>query len=290
MTCFKPSFSPYLLAIYSLILIISRAHSATFLVSNEIQLIQTINTANSNGEADTIILDTEIITLTQSLPSIVPDGGNSLTITGNGDTPNDRVVSAGNLPEELGGTGTHNRRVFTVDGGDLNSSNLRLEHGRYMQGESETEGGGNIKVINGGKLAIQNAIIEKGVVYHTNSLSGRSYGGGIFVREGELRITNSTVSDNLAIGKNSIDQFFTLICYGGGIYSYDSTVVIRDSTIRANRVSGGVNTVSDGGGIYGTGSSGDNSGSIFLLRTTISDNEALGDSLPEGGVVSCSRT
>ena len=64
--------------------------AANFNASNDTELIAAINTANTNGEADTITLTADI-TLTavdnstygdSGLPVILPDGGNAITIEG----------------------------------------------------------------------------------------------------------------------------------------------------------------------------------------------------------------
>ena len=92
-------------------------------------------------------------------------------------------------------------------------------------------------------------------------------GGGIYVDEGRLVLTNSTISNNS--GRQ-----------GGGIYNMGGTIFIANSTISGNLSS------DDGGGIYNTGlgcSIGESCvfGMSYLFNATISNNSALG----EGGGV-----
>ncbi len=77
------------------------------------------------------------------------------------------------------------------------------------------------------------------------------YGGGIFNYEGTVTVTNSTLSGNKAY-------------VGGGIYNY-GTLTVMDSTLSGN--SGGFG-ISSGGGIYNDG------GTLTLTNSTLSGNIA----------------
>ena len=82
------------LSVAALLGLIPRVQAANFTVSTAAELIAAINTANGNNQDDTITLSADIaLTIANDftsgangLPSILADGGNSLTIEGAGFT------------------------------------------------------------------------------------------------------------------------------------------------------------------------------------------------------------
>ncbi|MGH7885179.1 MAG: choice-of-anchor Q domain-containing protein, partial [Thermodesulfobacteriota bacterium] len=194
----------------------SPAMAADFNVSggNVADLIAAINTANSNGEADNIILDGSTFTLTainngnNGLPPIT----STIIIEGNGSTI--QRSSAGGTPAfriiAINGSGDLTLNETTISGGLVNAGGI----GNY---------GGGIYIIDG-TLTITNSTISGNT---TND-----DGGGIYLNDGTVTITNSTISGNTADDE------------GGGIYINDGTVTITNSTISGNSAN------NDGGGIY----------------------------------------
>lgn len=108
--------------------------------------------------------------------------------------------------------------------------------------------GGGIHA-DGGTLLIQEATIIANRA--TRNIPGQ--GGGIYMLDSVITVTNSTIGGNLTAS-------------GGGIYNADSDISVRDSTIISN------SAVFDGGGIY-------SGGVTTLNHVTVTRNEA-GD---EGG-------
>ena len=93
----------------------SSVRAANFNVGTEVDLVAAINTANVNGEGDTINLSGNI-TLTNALPDILADGGNILSIIGNGFTIT-RSGGAGNfriLYVETGATLTLSNNLILI--------------------------------------------------------------------------------------------------------------------------------------------------------------------------------
>jgi len=129
----------------------------------------------------------------------------------------------------------------TIDGSDMP---LKIT----ISGDSDQDGTGDVRVfaINSGVTALFNSlIIAKGKV-DSNSFYG--FGGGVY-NNGNLTITNSTLSNNSAV-------------WGGGIFNYSgSALVVTKSTFSGNSASEG------GGGIA-------NSGSLIVKASTISGNLA----------------
>jgi hypothetical protein len=90
---------------------------------------------------------------------------------------------------------------------------------------------------------------------HATSPNGSAavVGGGVMVAENSLTLRNTTVSDNtsVAIGQDGLGQ-------GGGIYDgptpfeglQGSPLVLVNSTVTGNSLSGGAGTTLQGGGLY----------------------------------------
>jgi len=218
------------------------------------ELINDINTANGNGEADTIRLTpngtytlTAIDNATEGangLPSILADGGNSLTIEGFGATI------------ERDGTAPNFRIVRVAGGADLRLNNLTLRNGSTQTtgGFQEQSGGA---ILNRGTVAIGSSTLSG----NTANLSGGGiYNYGNATNAATVAIANSTLSGNTANAN------------GGGIYNYGSatnaaTVTIANSTLSSN-------TAADqGGGILNRGGTA-NAATVAIANSTLSGNQA----------------
>ncbi len=225
-----------------------QTHAAVFNPLNTAQLIAAINTANGNGQADTINLvagftyDLTVIDNgiegNNGLPSILPDGGFSLTINGNGAT-----IRRGDGTWTCPGVANPDFRIFHVAAGS--------------------------------DLTLNNVTVSDGCVQGTGVAAS---GGGIFNR-GTLTVTNSTITDNMARGNdvNCVAPCTGDDGNGGGIYS-TGTLNIDNSTISNNTARGGdgncitancTGGVGNGGGIY-------NTGTLNSTGNTINDNDAQG--------------
>jgi hypothetical protein len=95
-------------------------------------------------------------------------------------------------------------------------------------------------------------------------------GGGIFAG-GTVTVTNSTITANSVTGGTDS------IVLGGGIYA-GGTVTLTNSTITANSLNGGTGSIVQGGGIYA-------GGTVTLTNSTITGNSANGgsESIVQGG-------
>jgi hypothetical protein len=94
-----------------------------------------------------------------------------------------------------------------------------------------------------------------------SSVDANAYGDGIYVNSGKLVVKRSTISANRATASGSGQSSAT----GGGLYG--AAVTLSQSTVNGNAVtatsSGGV-ALADGGGLY--------SGSTTVTASTISRN------------------
>jgi hypothetical protein len=175
------------------------------------ELINAINMANSNSEADTLNLEagcTYILTAVDNtadgangLPSIV----SQITINGDGATIERRSVAPA-------------FRIFYVAaGGDLRLNELTISNGLASGTDLGGNGGG---IFNRGTLELTNSTVSGN--------RARNAGGGFFNLGGRMKLTNSTLSGNSASN------------VGGGISNnVFATVALTNTTISGN----------DGGGI-----------------------------------------
>lgn len=107
-------------------------------------------------------------------------------------------------------------------------------------------------VNNGRTLALNNLTVQHG---HAHS---NDYGGGIYINDGTLNVTNGVIADNHAgVGSTTTSG------RGGGIYNDNGTVTITNSTISGNYA-----------GICGGGIANENDGTLNVTNSTFSDNES----------------
>jgi hypothetical protein len=232
---------------------VTPAHAAVIPVAcNVPALIAAINTAEGNGQADTMNLAAGC-TYTLTAVDNVTDGPNGLpnvttqiTINGNGA-----------IIERAGAT---NFRIFHIAaGGDLTLNDVTIRNGDAGAGD----GGG---IYNGGTLTLDSSTVSGntadigggiaswGTLTVTNStISGNTAGlaGGGIASWGTLTVTNSTISGNTVVGIPS---------YGGGIYS-GGPAALTNVTISGNSSdnrAGGVEV--------------NNSSTATMLNVTVADN------------------
>jgi len=200
------------------------------------QLINAINTANSNGEVNEINLNADnqancVYPLT--VADNTTDGANGLpsitsTITINGHQS--AIRRQGSDPFRI---------VHVASTGILTLKQLSVENGLATANVLQGIGGG---ILNHGGLTLEGSTVSGN--------TATDNGGGIFnYLSSTATLTNSTVSGNIASSN------------GGGIYNSNSTATLTNSTVSDN-------TASYGAGIYNNGNS------IALTNSTVSENIA----------------
>jgi len=244
---------------------------------NVTELIGAINTANGNGQADTINLAAGC-TYTLTTVEDTTDGDNGLpsiitpiTINGHGAT----IERSGSAPDF---------RIFHVaSGGDLTLNNITIANGKATDygGGIYNDGGtvnisystlsDNTAAVEGGG-GVYNSSGTVGISHSTLSGNTATYGGGIYSEAGVLNISDSTLSSNGAIYGGGILSYGTLNInnstlsgniateQGGGICNYEGVVNINNSTLSGNTASSG------GGGIYNSG------GTVNIKNTILAGN------------------
>ncbi|MDZ8185463.1 MAG: choice-of-anchor Q domain-containing protein [Nostoc sp. ChiSLP02] len=150
-------------------------------------------------------------------------------------------IISGNKAVYIGG-GIYNNNVFTLKSSTVSDNDVGTAF------FSDGRGGG---IFNGDTFTAIASIISGNEV--------TSDGGGIYNTDGILKLINTTISGNKAIGSFSYDYYEG---FGGGIYNNDGTVTLYNSTISGNSAYYG------GGGIY------NNDGTITVGNSTIVLNTA----------------
>ena len=228
------------------------------------ELVNAVNTANSNGEADTINLAAGCTYFLPATLTVDADGGNPLTVNGNGASLDGNnamrvlVVSA-DAVLNLDAVTVTNGNTFDVGSGILNNGGtLTLTNSAVIGNTTSGDGGGIFN--DGGTLTLTN----------TNVDGNSSGGGGISNNGGSVTLTDSTVSLNNA----ALD--------GGGIVNNGGTLTLTDSTVSLN------NATFDGGGIFNR-----NGGSVTLNDSTVSLNSGGnfgGGIFNDGGAVTLTNS
>jgi hypothetical protein len=232
-----------------------RTLPATFYAATVSDLIADIQSANTGGGSNSIILTapaTSPYALTAAdnstdgptgLPVIA--WGNDLTIVGNGDTIERSTDPA--------------------------TPNFRL-----------------LVVASGASLTLQNLTLQNGVAESDGTLYGTSFGGGIY-NQGSLTLSGVTVQYNQALGSSiyrylpgdpyGSSEYIGGDAYGGGVASFGALTLLDGTRIHQNFASGGrsmswVSTpqggAARGGGVYVGG------GTANLTGATLSGNGAEG--------------
>lgn len=201
--------------------------AANFTVNDAASLIAAINTANSNGEADVITLAGDIILTdidnttegVNGLPSILADGGNSLTFEGNGFTLS------------RGGTAAF-RMMHISAGANVFINDLTIENGLANIGGFGVMGGA---IFSRGQLSIDNSIFRANTASNGTS---NGFGGAIEIITNTLTVTNSSFIANTA-------PFNT----GGAIHNTRGNVLLVGNTFSNNTALGGGAVATEGGNL-----------------------------------------
>jgi hypothetical protein len=207
-------------------------------------------------------------------PTLDGGGGGSVLTVGSGVSVTITSLTITNGNAALGG-GIHNYGSVTLDastmtgntasgdtprGGaiynDGGGTSVVLQDGTTIKGNDSQFAGGGVSVGNGGLT-----------VKDTSSISGNTaayYGGGVAVAYGSVTLQDkSSVQDNT-------DTYYE----GGGIYDFDGTVILSDSSSVHD------NGAPDGAGIFVNGG-----GLTLSGKSTVHDNAATdtGGGIYEGG-------
>jgi hypothetical protein len=282
------------------LVLLSPARAAVFTIpaGDVAALIHAINTANGNGEDDTITLEAGAYTLTavdndtdgnNGLPSIT--SGIILQGAGADRTSLRRDSTDANAPRfrilHIAATGHLTLHGVTITGGRVGAPGPLLD----------VNGGG---IFNAGILTLTNSSVndnatdvfgEGGGIFNAGTLtlshsavSGNiaRLGSGISNREGTVELTHSTISNNTATTIPGLSSFAggidnvggrvslthstvssNMADVGGGMRNFDGTLELTHSTVSGNTAA------NIGGGIEN-----DAGGVVTLTHSTVSGNTA----------------
>jgi CSLREA domain-containing protein len=138
----------------------------------------------------------------------------------------------------------------------MDAARLVVDGGKNGKGVT-VSGGDQVQVFEvetGAKLAIRNLTVANG---------SAPLGGGIENEGGTLTVTDSTFSDNNAVGTGSAPVNCENACLGGGIHNDGGTLKVTRSTFSGNK------SDAAGGGISNA-----NGGTLNLVNSTFSENGA----------------
>ncbi len=208
-------------------------------VGNEAELNAAIACYNTKTVAGSYTITvTQGISLTASTTAINnANSGVSLVIEGSG-----YAVDGQDIADV--------RPFYVQNGTTVTINDLTVTGGNKIGSGEENRGGG---ILNRGNLTLNRSTVISNTV--------ESRGGGIALRGGTLEISESTIAYNIS-GTSSPG-------FGGGIYSEDGQITIRNSTISGNEsVGGGQNNPNLGGGIA-------SNANVTLDSVTVTDNYAF---------------
>lgn len=270
--------------------------------SSTIGLIYDINAANRSSSPTTITLQAGA-TFKFTTPNIFSNenGENALpTITGN-------ITIVGNGDTILRSTdqGTPAFRLFDVaSGGSLTLQNLTLKNGLIDPGAGSPKGGA---IYSSGTLNLSGVTVQSNKAVGTSDVLGSSRdgpvgrggagGGGIYVKNGTLTLTNDLIEANEAkggFGENGTTFRYANSsvghggsAYGGGVYvTSGKPVTLVGDTFRSNYAQGSKGGTANPGSGSGTGGTGGNalggglyvggSGPVTISADSFTNNKAIG--------------
>ena len=228
----------------SLFLLSGPSYAAVFdIPSGDVTaLISAINTANSNGEENTIKLEAGTYSLIAVDNGSGPDANGLPVITGV-----ISIVGSGAqttiVERSLSLIAAPRFRIFDIAAGARLTINQLIISGGVINGD-----GGGIR--NAGNLVVKDSIIENNLAVRSGGGGGAGNGGGI-LSFGTVAIINSTIADNLSDGETG---------EGGGLANLGGMAIVQKSAITGN-------ASRSGGGLF-------NAAMMEVLNSTITNNRA----------------
>ena len=213
---------------------------------------------NFNLAYPAVILLNTPLTLGPSV-TIAGPGASNLAIDG-GNSVVDFIINDGAAVAISDLTIQHGSSL--LGGGIFNAGTLTLTNCTISNNTQGTQLGGGI--FNFGTLNLGNSLVVSNVASTTGGEQG--IGGGIYNFGGALNITNSIISNNSAIGGESLCGYSCGL--GGGIYNNSTgTVVLNGSKVSGNFASLGGGILNDGGA--------PNTATLTMTNSTVSGNLSL---------------
>jgi len=213
--------------ISSTLVFIPHSYAANFIVNDAASLIAAITAANSNGQPDVISFDADIaLTVANDftegvngLPSILADGGNSVTFEGNGFT--------------LSRSGAAAFRIMHISpGATVFINDLTIENGLASAGGLGVMGGA---IFTWGQLTIDNSVFSGNAAANVGGLGGA--------------IANVETSSTLTIRNSSFTANAALNNSGGAVHNTRGNVLLIGNTFSNNSADNGGAFASEDGNV-----------------------------------------
>lgn len=169
---------------------------------------------------------------------------------------------------------TDNESASDAEGGGMTTNSVLTVTDCVIERNVGARFGGGVH--SSGPLTLVRTTVRDNAI--DQALSTAPVAGGGIYSASDLTLVNSVVEGNLARSING-NAFQSATAWGGGIYSTTGAVMLRNSTVRANRAHAGANTAAEvalGGGLYVV------DGSVSLQNSIIAEN-TLGTRLVWGG-------
>ena len=202
-----------------------------------------IEQANNNSGLDTINVDVDSITLSESIhiSDSLDINGNGVTIT---QTGSDRLFDINDFDDTIQADISLNNLTLTggnpveTGGAILSYENLSIIDSKLLNNQTTKRGGA--VYLEQASLYIDNTVISDNIVQVLDVEF--SDGGGIYVTNGELKIANSTVAANQSLAASivlfdsiaTIDNTQIINNPSTGIALFSSQAEIVDSTLEGN--------------------------------------------------------
>jgi len=286
-----------------------QVNASIFNPTTTLELIDAINTANTNTENDAInLVPGMVYTITgmepgvpfvgvagnNGLPIILSDGGNTITINGNGATIRRSPTLFTDPQDPCSGAGLEFRIFELNTGAELILNDLTLRNGCAPDGGAIFSFANdsvitvvkgvitnNSAVEGGGIITLGDLNLTQTQVTHNSALTASAGGIGIIGNVCTLNLIDSNISNNEAGSAGGIlVQGATANITGTTISSNNTTSaggagianVMGDVTVTGSTISNNISTHPDGvgGGIFNTG------GPLNVDHSVISENEANG--------------
>lgn len=229
-----------------------------------------ITLANANSDPDTI-------TFAQGVNGTIDlaNANGQLTISS-------AVTITGPGSDNLAISGLSDSRIFNISGsGDARISGLTLTDGNGTGAGSDTGLGGAI--LTSGKLALIDSVVTgnraTAPLPQNGSNPRNGIGGGIAVTGGQVTVTSSKVSSNIAKGPASA---------GGGIANTSGSLTVQDSSVTENQAVGDSPGRQTDYSAYGGGI--DAIGPTTIGGSHVDHNSANGDFSSGGGISTSAST
>lgn len=242
-----------------------------------LSLREAILLSNANPGADRIDLPAGTYNL--SIAGAGEDAGrtgdlditDSLAIVGAG--PASTTIDARSLDRAfhvIGGSSGTNNPVVSLSG-------LKITGGLTPTASTYVDlGGGAILSINSA-LSLENCVVQ-GNATASGSAGGR--GGGIGAVSGSVSITGSTITGNKTGSGSTLGSGG----HGGGVAGNGTVITVRDSTVSYNTTGNSPNGwAGRGGGLYNESGTPSSPGSLNVINTTVTGNQA-GTGSKSGGM------